>query len=88
MHASDGHLVSMAASGEEALTKLSEQPVDVVVSDMGMGGGMNGWELAEAVKQRWPSIRFASDVEAILAKPFQLPDLLRALALDGAGPRA
>ena len=31
---------------------------DVVVSDMGMGAGMNGWELADAVKRRWPSVRF------------------------------
>ena len=49
-----GHLVSVAASGEEALEKLAEQTFDVVVSDMGMGPGMNGWELAEAVKRRWP----------------------------------
>ena len=40
-----GHLVSVAASGEEALQKLAAQPFDVVVSDMGMGAGMNGWEL-------------------------------------------
>jgi CheY-like chemotaxis protein len=61
-----------------------------------MGAGINGWELADAVKQRWPSIRFllatgwgaaidpvearAKGVEAILAKPYQLTDLLRALA--------
>ena len=32
-----GHLVSVAASGEEALEKLAEQTFDVVVSDMGMG---------------------------------------------------
>ena len=53
-----GHLVSVAASGEEAVDKLSEQPFDVVVSDMGMGAGMNGWELADEVKRRWPSVRF------------------------------
>ena len=53
-----GHLVSVAASGEEALEKLAEQTFDVVVSDMGMGAGMNGWELAEAVRTRWPGVRF------------------------------
>jgi DNA-binding NarL/FixJ family response regulator len=51
-------MVSVAASGEDALTEMAEQAFDVVVSDMGMGGGMNGWELAGAVKQRWPSVRF------------------------------
>ena len=91
-----GHLVSVAASGEEALTKLAEQPFDVVVSDMGMGEGMNGWDLAEAVKHHWPSVRFllatgwgaavdpakARDkgVEAVLSKPYHPADLLRALA--------
>ena len=46
-----GHLVSVAGSGEEALEKLAEQTFDVVVSDMGMGAGMNGWELADAVQE-------------------------------------
>jgi CheY-like chemotaxis protein len=91
-----GHLVSVAACGEEAMAKLADHPFDVVVSDMGMGAGMNGWELAEAVKHHWPSVRFllatgwgaaidpvearAKGVEAVLAKPYQLTDLLRALA--------
>jgi CheY-like chemotaxis protein len=90
-----GHLVSVAASGEEALEKLDEQMFDVVVSDMGMGAGMNGWELAEAVRTRWPSVRFllatgwgaAMDpveartrgVAAVLSKPYRPIDLLHAL---------
>ena len=53
-----GHMVTVAASGEEALEKLIEQTFDVVVSDMGMGAGMNGMELADAVKRRWPDVRF------------------------------
>src|SRR5258708_28895654 len=91
-----GHLVSVAASGEEALQKLAEQPFDVVVSDMGMGAGMNGWELADEVRRRWPSVRFllatgsgaaihpggarAKSVEAVLSKPYHPADLRRALA--------
>jgi CheY-like chemotaxis protein len=91
-----GHLVSVAGSGEEALQKLAEQPFDLVVSDMGMGAGMNGWELAEAVRTRWPSVRFmlatgwgaaidmgearTRGVETVLSKPYQLADLLHALA--------
>ena len=50
-----GHLVSVAASGEEALEQLSTRTFDVVVSDMGMGAGINGWELADAVKRQWPA---------------------------------
>jgi PAS domain S-box-containing protein len=91
-----GHLVRVAASGEEALEKLAEQTYDVVVSDMGMGAGMNGWELADAVHEHWPSVRFmlatgwgaAIDpgearrrgVEAVLSKPYRLDDLVRTLA--------
>ena len=75
---------------------MAEQPFDFVLSDMGMGSGMNGWELAAAVKHRWPRVRFllatgwgaaidpneaqAKGVEAVLAKPYQLADLLRMLA--------
>jgi CheY-like chemotaxis protein len=95
-----GHVVSVAASGEEALEKLTEQMFDVVVSDMGMGAGMNGWELADAVKRRWPGVRFllatgwgaaidpgearARGVEAVLTKPYHPADLLRALARNDA----
>jgi PAS domain S-box-containing protein len=91
-----GHLVSVAGSGEEALEKLAEQTYDVVLSDMGMGAGMNGWELAEAVKKRWPSVRFmlatgwgaamdpaefrTKGIEAVLSKPYHPNDLLQALA--------
>jgi hypothetical protein len=46
-----GHSVTTAGSGEEALERLTELTFDVVVSDVGMGSGMNGWELADAVKQ-------------------------------------
>src|SRR5450631_2071820 len=91
-----GHVVSVAGSGEEALEKLAEHDFDVVVSDMGMGAGMNGWELAEAVRSRWPSIRFllatgwgaaldpaearTRGVEAVLSKPYHPTELLEALA--------
>jgi CheY-like chemotaxis protein len=73
-----------------------QQTFDVVISDMGMGAGMNGWELAEAVGHRWPEVRFllatgwgaaidpgearAKGVEAVLTKPYHPADLLRALA--------
>ena len=91
-----GHLVSVAGSGEEALQKLAEQTFDVVVSDVGMGTGMNGWDLAQEVRGRWPGLRFllatgwgasldpgearSRGVEAVLSKPYQLADLLHALA--------
>jgi CheY-like chemotaxis protein len=91
-----GHVVVVAGSGEEAMQTLEEQAFDVVLSDMGMGQGMNGLELADAVKQRWPEVRFllatgwgaaidpgearSRGVESVLAKPYHPVDLLRALA--------
>jgi two-component system cell cycle sensor histidine kinase/response regulator CckA len=91
-----GHMVTLAGSGEEALELLADETFDVVLSDMGMGAGMNGWELVSVVKRDWPSVRFllstgwgagidptearTKGVEAVLAKPYSATELLRALA--------
>ncbi len=40
-----GHSVITATSGEEALERLANESFDVMISDVGMGPGMNGWEL-------------------------------------------
>ena len=47
-----GFDVSMAANGEEALTCLAQQPVDLLISDQ-MMPGMDGWELLRQVRERW-----------------------------------
>src|SRR5262249_30610579 len=53
-----GHVVTTATSGEEALRLLTDGAFDLVLSDVGMGAGMNGWELAERVRTGWPDVRF------------------------------
>jgi CheY-like chemotaxis protein len=94
-----GHIVATACSGEEALERIATETFDVVISDVGLGLGMNGWDLAESVKQRWPNVRFilatgwgaaidpaearTRGVEAVLAKPYRPVDLERALAGSG-----
>jgi signal transduction histidine kinase/CheY-like chemotaxis protein len=99
-----GHVVTVAGSGEEALEKLAGQAFDVVVSDVGMGSGMNGWDLADEVKRRWPNVRVllatgwgaaidpaearARGVEAVLNKPYRPVDLLHALARRDAAAAA
>jgi len=91
---SSGHRVSVATSGEEALKLIAQEPVDLVDSDLGMGAGINGWELAEQVRQRHPGIRVilatgwgaaisdreaaAHNVDAVVAKPYR-PAQLREL---------
>jgi PAS domain S-box-containing protein len=90
-----GHVVTTASSGEEALERLAEDAFDVVLSDIGMGAGMNGWELAERVRHAWPDIRFAlatgwgaaidpaearaKGIVAVLAKPYSAAELEQVL---------
>jgi two-component system response regulator HydG len=48
-----GHNVETAASGQEALTKLEDEPFDVMFVDIKMPG-MDGIELLERVKEAYP----------------------------------
>lgn len=87
----DGHTVVAAATAAEALAMLEQQRFEVVLSDHGLGLGMNGLELANQVRERWPGTRFilvtgwggsidpaevtAMGVEAIISKPYRAPEL-------------
>jgi PAS domain S-box-containing protein len=54
-----GYRVSSAASGPEALRLLGGAPaIDLVLTDIVMPGGMNGWQLAEAAQRLCPGLRF------------------------------
>ena len=94
--ARDHHHVSVVNSGEGALQHLEEHAVDVVVSDLGLGLGMNGWQLAEQVRLRWPGTRMllatgwgaaidpeearSRGVERVVAKPYRAIELRSAVA--------
>ena len=91
----EGHAVVTCSSGEEALGLLQDEPFDVVVSDVGMGSGMNGFELAERIKASWPGVRLVlatgwgslietddavkRGVDAVVSKPYRLVELRRAV---------
>ncbi|HEY3081688.1 MAG TPA: GAF domain-containing protein [Chloroflexota bacterium] len=91
-----GHRVATAASGEEAIERMSGQVFDVVVTDLGLGAGMNGWELTAEIRQRWPTTGVALatgwgaaidpararelGAGAVVAKPYRQVDLCRAVA--------
>ncbi|MFN8636473.1 MAG: response regulator, partial [Chloroflexota bacterium] len=92
----DGHTVVAVASGEEALEVLQARAFDLLISDIGLGTGMNGWELVDRVHARWPRLRVllvsgwgaeidpeeaaARGVDAVLSKPYRFADLRRTIA--------
>jgi CheY-like chemotaxis protein len=97
-----GHDVTVAVSAEEALERLAaaEAPFDLILSDLGLGDGMSGWDLLERVQAGASDARFilstgwgaqidpaevvARGGERLLAKPYRLSDLLAAVS----GPSA
>jgi PAS domain S-box-containing protein len=96
-----GHDITTAVSGEEALEIMSRAsvPFDLILSDLGLGDGISGWDLLAEVRTRWPQSRFIlstgwgaqidpSEVVArggagLLPKPYRLAELLRAVAAPG-----
>jgi CheY-like chemotaxis protein len=52
-----GWNVLEAASGEDALLHLEETPdIDVVFTDLRLGGTLNGWDVGEACRQKLPEL--------------------------------
>lgn len=96
-----GFDVVSAASGAEGLKTLSEQSIDVLVTDVGMPG-MGGIEVARAAKQIAPTVPVVvvtgwaeredianargKEVDAVLVKPVD-PDALTAAVTDVARAR-
>jgi CheY-like chemotaxis protein len=92
----EGYEALQAASGEEALALLaSEPPVDLLITDVGMGPSMNGWELAERARSDRPDLPVilatgwgatidpddarGRGICAILSKPYRRADLTAVL---------
>lgn len=91
-----GYRVVAAENGACALPILEqERPIDILVSDVIMPGGMNGLDLAKVARKRRPDLKvlFVSgydrmaiaqatkydDSLRLLNKPFSLTDLAREL---------
>ena len=49
-----GHLVATASSGEEALDRLREDPYDLILLDLKLGGRVDGLRVLESVRWWWP----------------------------------
>jgi CheY-like chemotaxis protein len=56
--AAAGHRVEAVATGTDALARLQQSPVDVVISDVWLDRRVTGLDLAGAVRERWPHVRF------------------------------
>ena len=100
--AHDKHIITTAASGEEALRWLDERTFDILLSDLGMPG-MNGWELIAQARRRRPSLitvlitgwgyhpdidhAAARGVDIVLTKPFDMQTLRNTIG-DAARKRA
>jgi DNA-binding response OmpR family regulator len=50
-----GHIVTAAASGEEALDRLQETAFDLAILDLKLGGAIDGQRVLEAIRWRWPA---------------------------------
>jgi CheY-like chemotaxis protein/anti-sigma regulatory factor (Ser/Thr protein kinase) len=86
-----GHHVAVSMSGDEAIARLHDECFDLVISDLGLGSGKNGWDVAAEVRKNWPATRFvlvtgwgagidpkeARDrgVDEVIAKPYRIADL-------------
>ena len=51
-----GFSVMSAANAEDAIRQASRSEPDVLVTDLDLGAGMNGIELAIEVRRRWPRL--------------------------------
>jgi CheY-like chemotaxis protein len=87
-----GCTVVEAGSGEDAVGFINgpDQQLDVLFTDIRLGGALNGWDVAEIFRDRFPNVRvlYASGysieprrdvVESeFFAKPYRLDDILEA----------
>ena len=89
----DGHEVTLALDGPQALSQFNPQDVDLVITDQSMPG-MSGLDLSRAIKERSISTKVilltgfgeglegeekTDAIDAILAKPVSSSDLRRAI---------
>ncbi len=89
-----GHTCRTASGPAEALRTLAEQPVDLILTDLGMPG-MDGLELAERIKATTPEVRIIlitgwpiqrspealrrSGIERVITKPISRTEILSAI---------
>ena len=94
MHEADivesaGFATVLAGDAEEALERLAEGEIHILLTDVALPGRLNGLELAQRVRGTWPAVQIVvasghvpsnAFADAIfIAKPFTSGQLLAAL---------
>ncbi len=92
-----GLSVTAVSSATEALGLDGVEDLSVLLADVRLGPGMNGFRLAAEARQRWPGIHCvlmsgdpaveqddADGPGLFLAKPFRVDELLRAVCVERA----
>jgi PAS domain S-box-containing protein len=89
-----GYRVLEAGTAGAALALLEQEPVSVLFTDVVLPGGINGYELARSVRERWPGTRIvltsgfpedritANGVPGnvkLLSKPYRKEDIARVM---------
>ncbi|OHA17773.1 MAG: hypothetical protein A2664_04175 [Candidatus Taylorbacteria bacterium RIFCSPHIGHO2_01_FULL_46_22b] len=91
-----GHRVTVAEGKEHALQILEEshREIDTLITDLNMPKGIEGWELIQLVRVRWPHVGCVlmsgrveqaleliggSDTVQVLAKPVRFQDFSKVL---------
>jgi PAS domain S-box-containing protein len=74
-----GYSVASASSGEEAVALVHERPVDIIVLDMVMLPGMDGFETFQRIRQTHPSQK------AIIASGYAESERVKTMLTMGAG---
>ena len=89
----DGHVVDVRGTIQDALAQLAREPYDVLVTDIGLPDG-SGYDLIAEARARWPSLRIGvvtgweprvgakADGDFILRKPVRTSELLAQVAAD------
>ena len=81
-----------------------EQSFDLVISDLGLGAGKNGWDVADEVRSRHPGTRFVlvtgwgagidpkearlRGVDEVIPKPYRIADLRQVADFVAGGPES
>ena len=53
--AAAGFATDVASTGEEAISLLMTEPHDALVTDVRLGGELNGWDVAKRIREKDPS---------------------------------